>query len=231
VVAISEHVRQSFVELGLPPERLETIHYGLAPAAAAPGLGGRLREEWGLPAEALVVGAVGRLVEQKGHATLLEAAARLRDCFPSLHLVLVGEGELAAALRARADALGLGDRLHLLGWRPDADACMAAFDVLAHPSRWEGLGLVLLEAMARARPIVASRVSAIPEIVADGQTGRLVEPDDPDALARALADLLADPVRRQALGAAGRRRLEERFTVERMTAATVGVYDRANVRD
>jgi glycosyltransferase involved in cell wall biosynthesis len=216
VIAISDHVRGSFADLGVPAEKLTTVHYGLEPAA-----GGRARAELGVPADGTLLGVVGRLVEQKGHDVLLRALAEL----PGARLAVVGAGPAERDLRARA--AGLAERVHWLGWRPDGAACIAAFDVFVHPSRWEGLGLVLLEAMALARPIVASRVSAIPEIVVDGETGWLVPPDDPAALAGALRAAIEDPEEARRRGQAGRRRLDARFTVERMTAATTAVYDRA----
>jgi glycosyltransferase involved in cell wall biosynthesis len=216
VIGISDHVGRSFADLGVPVEKLTTIHYGLEPAEA-----GRARAELGIPHDGPLLGAVGRLVEQKGHDVLLRALAEL----PGARLAIVGEGPAEADLRARAASLG--DRVHWLGWRPDGAECMAAFDVFVHPSRWEGLGLVLLEAMALARPIVASRVSAIPEIVVDGETGWLVPPDDPAALAGALRAAIDDPAEARRRGLAGRRRLDACFTVARMTAATTAVYDRA----
>jgi glycosyltransferase involved in cell wall biosynthesis len=224
LIAISDHVRRSFEQLGAPAEKLVTVHYGLeAPSAdLAPEA---VRARLGVPPGAFVVGAVGRLVPQKGHAVLLDALARV----PAVWLVLVGEGELEPSLRARAAELGLSDRVRFLGWRADAPELIGGFDVFAHPSLWEGFGLVLLEAMARGVPVVASRVSAIPEIVVDGQTGRLVPPRDPIALAEALAELVADRPGAAALGQAGRRRLDQQFTVDRMAAETIQVYDRATV--
>ncbi len=218
VIAISDHVRRSFAELGVPAEKLSTVYYGIEPSE-----GGRARAELGIPSDGPLLGAVGRLVEQKGHDVLLRALAEL----PGARLAIVGGGPAEADLRTQAASLG--ERVHWLGWRPDGAACMAAFDVFVHPSRWEGLGLVLLEAMALARPIVASRVSAIPEIVVDGETGWLVPPDDHRALAGALREAIDDPAEAGRRGRAGRRRLEACFTVARMTAATTAVYDRAVV--
>jgi glycosyltransferase involved in cell wall biosynthesis len=226
-IAISEHVRRSFVALGVPAERITTVRYGLA-ADSGTRLGQReARARLGLPAEGEVIGAVGRLVAQKGHIELVRALAWLGDRFPKARVVLIGDGELREAIAGEARRLGVAERVDSLGWRRDAAACMPAFDVFAQPSHWEGFGLVLLEAMAAGVPIVASRASAIPEVVEEGVTGLLVPPGDADALAGALATVLADPERARAMGAAGRARLEARFGVERMARETVAVYDRA----
>lgn len=216
VIGISEHVARAFVQLGLPAATMRAVHYGLDPAS--PGDRAAARAALGLPPDAPVVGTVGRLVPQKGHDLLVAALAHLP---PDVHLAIIGEGERRDALLQQARTLGLDDRVHLAGWRPDAAALMAAFDLFALPSRWEGFGLVLLEAMAQSLPVVASRVSAIPEIVIDGETGRMVPPDDVPALAVALSHVLASPGR---LGANGRRRLEQCFTVDRMVDATLAAY-------
>jgi glycosyltransferase involved in cell wall biosynthesis len=224
IICISAAVRD-FVRdrIGVPGRLLTVVHYGLEPGDHAPPAV-TLRAELGIPADAPVVGMVGRLTEQKGHVYLLDAFARLRARHPDAWLVLVGNGELRAPLERQAAELGIAERVRFTGYRTDGAALMRQMDVVTAPSIFEGFGLVLLEGMAAGRPIVASRVSAIPEIVADGETGTLVPPRDPAALANAIGALLADPARADALGAAGRARLAERFTVEKMVRETAGVY-------
>jgi len=155
--------------------------------------------------------AVARLSRQKGVDLLLRAFARLRA--GDLDLLVAGDGPERAALFAERDRLGLGERVHFLGTvEPASVACLyRGALVVACPSRWEGLPLVCLEAMASARAVVAAAVDGVPDAVADGETGLLVPPEDPEALADALGALLADPARRRALGARGRTVVCERF--------------------
>ena len=162
-----------------------------------------LRGELQLPPDALLVGMVCRLIEQKGVVYGLRAFARIAPQFPSAHLVIAGDGPRRAALESEAKTLGVADRVHFLGWRDDAPPVLAALDVLLMPSLWEGFGLVMLEAMAQTVPIIGSAVSAIPEVMVDGETGRLVPPRDVGALAQALGELLDDEAAAAAHGAAG----------------------------
>jgi len=169
---------------------------------------------------------VGRLTEQKGHTYLLDAFAQVMRVLPAARLLVIGDGELRPTLERRATRLGLHGSVIFTGRREDVPRLMMALDVLALPSLWEGFGLVLLEAMAAGKPIVASRVSAIPEIVADGETGLLVPPRDVKALAQALLALLHDPQRATEMGRRGRLRLEQEFTVERMVSQTEAAYEK-----
>jgi glycosyltransferase involved in cell wall biosynthesis len=123
-----------------------------------------------------------------------------------------------------ASELKLNSHVSFLGYRSDASQLIYDFDIFVHPSRWEGFGLVFLEAMAAGVPIIATRTSAIPEIVEDGETGLLVPVDDEDALSDALSLLLADPPLRKQMGMAGRRRLDEHFSVQKMVERTAQIY-------
>jgi glycosyltransferase involved in cell wall biosynthesis len=172
-----------------------------------------------------VVGNVAALTDHKDHATLLEAAPLVLARVPSARFVVVGDGDLRHALEARAAALGLGDRWIWTGFRSDVDALLPCFAVFCLSSRSEGLGTSVLDAMNFGLAVVATAAGGIPEAVEDGLTGRVVPIQDPRALADALVDLLADPVRRDAMGRAGRRRFEERFTVDRMVEETLRVYE------
>ncbi|MCD4685781.1 MAG: glycosyltransferase, partial [Anaerolineae bacterium] len=149
---------------------------------------------------------------------------------PDAHYVLAGDGDLRAALKTEAQSLGIAERVHFLGWRSDAYAVFAALDVFLAPSLWEGFGLVFLEAMALNLPVISTRVSAIPEVVQDGETGWLVPPCDADAIAAALLEALIQPEERQTRGAAGRQRLEQQFTVGAMVTHTLDVYRRLEAR-
>lgn len=209
---------------GIPPERVVTVRYGLEPLTYPPGQRERVRAEWNIPADAPLVGFFGRLVDQKGVDVLLRAWGGLQEDYPAARLVIVGDGVLRAELESLADALGVCGSVIFAGWQSDASLLMPACDVLTMPSRWEGFGLVALETMSAARPLVASRVSALPEIVDDLHTGLLVPPGDPDALAEAIGGLLADPAWASALGQAGYQRLVDVFAVDKMVQATLDVY-------
>ena len=151
--------------------------------------------------------AVGRLEPQKGFDVLIEAIALCHDRGHDVRLRIVGEGSQRGALEGLIRRHGLTDRVELVGQRPDVAALMQASDVFVHAARWEGFGIVLLEAMSAQLPIVATRVAAIPEIVLDGVTGLLVSPDDPEDLAGSLARLMQDPQLATTLGRAGNERL------------------------
>jgi glycosyltransferase involved in cell wall biosynthesis len=219
----SFHLRQS----GVDQSRVTTIHYGYDPLPAAAPDPGDARRELGLPEDVPVILAVGRLVEQKGHDVLLRAVPLMRRTPAEPHVAIVGEGDRRTALAALARDLGIATRVHLMGWRGDVPRLMRAATLLAHPARWEGFGLVLLEAMAARLPIVATAVSAIPEIVETDQSGVVVPPDDPPALAQALDRLLGDPPLCARLADRAHRRLTAQFSPVRMVRAHEELYDAA----
>ena len=213
VIAITEALKRFNVErVGLPAEKLEVVHYGLDAPPAAWGENADL----GLPADARVLLSISRLVPQKGLDVAVRALARVRDEEPRAVLVVLGEGPERERLA--------GDGVYLPGRVGDVAAWLGRAELLVHPARWEGFGLALLEAMLAGKPVVATRVSSIPEIVVDGETGLLVPPDDPDALAAAILRVLRDPGR---LGEAGLARARSEFSVERMSSRTLAVYERA----
>ena len=224
LIAISDAVRTFLERAGHHRAKLLTIRYGLdelpsarsePPPAAA-----------GIPPEAPLALAVGRLIAQKDHATLLRAFARVRSALPEARLAILGAGPLETETRALVAELGLVDAVALPG-RTDIRDWLERADVFVHTSRWEGFGIVLLEAMLAGLPVVATRVSAVPEVVADGETGVLVEAGDVAALAAALEALLSDAERAAALGEAGRRRARDEFSVGRMAERTHAVYEEA----
>jgi glycosyltransferase involved in cell wall biosynthesis len=176
------------------------------------------RAALGLAPTAPAVIAVGELTVRKNLALLLDAAAPLRERHPDLAILVVGEGIEARALRERADALRLGAHVRFLGFRRDVPDLLAAADVLAHPSRVEGFGYAIAEAMAAGLPVVATDASSIPEVVVHGETGILFPPDDVVALRAGLSAYLDDPGRRGEDGRRGRERAEREFSAERRLA-------------
>jgi glycosyltransferase involved in cell wall biosynthesis len=171
--------------------------------------------------------AVGRLERQKGFDVLVDAVARSIAGGADLRLDICGEGTQRASLQARIERHGVAERIRLLGQRDDVARRMLEADVLVHPARWEGFGLVLLEAMRAGLPVIATRVGAIPEVVADGVSGLLVEPDDAAGLAAALDLVATDDALLARLGAAGHERLRTDFPPQRTARATSDVYDDA----
>jgi len=224
LIAISDAVRRFLERAGHDPAKLVTVHYGLDELPAARS--DPTPAEAGIPAGAPLVVAVGRLIEQKDHATLLRAFARVHGELPDARLAILGGGPLEGETRALADELGLAGAVALPG-RTEIRDWLERADVFAHSSRWEGFGIVLLEAMLAGLPVVATRVSAVPEVVAEGETGLLVEPGDDAALGRALALLVAEPPRARSLGEAGRARARSEFSVARMTERTIELYREA----
>lgn len=195
------------------------VHYGLAPGPSPPPV-----PRW---RDGLRMLAVGRLERQKGFDVLIDAVARARADNSELRVDICGEGSQRTELQALIERLGVADLVRLLGQRDDVQELMLQADVLVHPARWEGFGLVLLEAMRAGLPVLATNVGAIPEVVKEGTSGLLVQPDDAAALAAAMARIAADDDLLARLGAAGRERLTEVFQPERTAIATRDVYEAA----
>jgi glycosyltransferase involved in cell wall biosynthesis len=184
-----------------------------------------LREEYDLPADGPIVGVVARLEPEKGHPTLLEAWPLVVAAVPDATLLVVGEGSRREALEVMANELGVAHRVVFTGRRDDMPAVTAALDVAVLPSYREALGLSVLEAMALSRPVVASNVGGIPEMIEDGRTGLLVPPHDAEALATAIIRLLRDHPLADTLARAGHDLVHERFCIELMVRAVEDIYD------
>jgi glycosyltransferase involved in cell wall biosynthesis len=224
IIAISDAVHRFLEQAGLPPQKIVTIRYGLDDLPSAPSE--TRPEDLGLPASAPLILSIGRLTRQKDHPTLLRAFVRARERHPEAYLALLGIGPLEAETRALVASLGLEGSVLLPG-RCEIRDWLGRATLFAHTSRWEGFGLVLLEAMLASLPIVATRVSAVPEVVAEGETGLLFEPGDIVGIGDAISALLSNPERSRALGRAGLQRAQSHFSTARMTAETIAVYEKA----
>jgi glycosyltransferase involved in cell wall biosynthesis len=184
-----------------------------------------LREEYGMDPDSPIVGVVGRLELEKGHPTLLEAWPLVLAAVPKAYLLIVGEGSRLDALHDIVREQGIERHVVFTGRRDDIPAVTAAFDVAVLPSYREAQGLTILEAMALSRPVVASNVGGIPEMIEDGVTGLLVPPSDPPALAAAVVRLLRDHQLADMIGRAGHDLVHDRFCVQLMVNAVQSLYD------
>jgi sugar transferase (PEP-CTERM/EpsH1 system associated) len=201
---------------GFPASRILTIQNGVDLTRFASPDRGSARAALGIPPDAVAIGTAGRLVPVKDQANLIEALARLRDHCPNFVGIIAGDGPLRDELAALAAARGLGDRLRLLGHRPDVERVYAALDVFVLPSRSEGMSNTILEAMASGVCVVATRVGGAEELVDDGSTGLLVPREDSAALAEALKCVVSDAQRRSRMGEAARAKAQSEFSLPRM---------------
>ena len=186
-----------------------------------------LHEEYLIPADAQIVGVVARLEAEKGHRTLLEAWPLVLAEVPSARLLIIGEGSERDSLEAQVASLGIEDRVVFTGRREDVPAVTAALDVAVLPSYREAQGLSVLEAMALGRPVIASRVGGIPEMIEDGVSGLLVEPHDCDALAAGIVRLLTDHPLADMIAHRGHELVHDRFCIELMVHSISDLYDQA----
>lgn len=198
--------------LGIDKSKVHVVPNGIP---LRTGVRARLRSELALAPGELLIVSVGNLYAVKGHAVLIDALARLRER-GGWRVAIAGRGEEEPRLRAQAAALGIGDRVHLLGFRDDVADILAAGDVFTMPSLSEGLPLALVEGMSFGLPVVVTRVGGVPEVVTDGVEGLIVPPSDACSLATALEALLQDPARRQQMGAAARTRAIRDYALSTM---------------
>lgn len=231
VVTTGEDGRDILIrQAGVAPERIVAIPTGVDTERFHPERADRLRlrRELGIPEDTPVVGIVAVIRRRKGHLILLEAmlSPPLRE--QGVHLVVAGEGPIRGPVEARVEALGLRERVHFLGYREDVPDVLAACDVVALPSiMGEGVPQTILQALALGRPVVASDVAGIRQVVRHGETGLLVPAEDPQALSQAIARLLAEPELGRRLGEAGRAVAVSTYAVHRMADAMERVYGEA----
>jgi glycosyltransferase involved in cell wall biosynthesis len=232
LIAVSRAIVRKLEDEGRVGAPISLIYNGVDLAryseqAACP----TLLQEFDIPADASIVGVVARLEPEKGHPTLLEAWPAVLRQVPGARLLIVGEGSQRELLEVQAASLGLLDSVApavlFTGRRDDVPAVTAALDVAVLPSYREAQGLSILEAMALSRPVVASAVGGIPEMIDDGRTGLLVPPKDAAALAAAITRLLRDPAEATRIGRAGHDLVHERYCVEQMVRAVETIYDDA----
>jgi glycosyltransferase involved in cell wall biosynthesis len=203
------------------PDQLRVVVSGVPTAAVRTGSGGPVRRELGIPDDAPVVLTVTRLMDQKAPLDFVAAARRVLEALPSAHALLAGDGPLREQVAAAAAGQ---PRLHVLGLREDVPDLLAAADVVAFSSLWEGLGRALTEAVLAGRPVVATAVNGVPDLVVDGVTGYLTPPGRPEELARRILQVLQRPDRGTELGVAGAARIAGSFDVAEMVRELDALY-------
>ncbi len=213
VIALSRYYESFLRDQGVAADRLVLIPSGLREVPVAVTT----------PCRPMHYGMMGRFSEEKNHRMFLQAAAKVHAMRPEARFLIAGQGPLEEAVRAETARLGLGHVIDFCGYRT-ADDFFADIGVYVIPSKIENLPYSILEAMARGRPVIGTRVGGIPDLIADGQTGRLVDPEDIEALARAMLELADDPVRADMWGRAGRAKVEAEFDAGRSATAHIGLY-------
>ncbi len=228
ILVPSDFQRRKLLARGISPARVIVVPHGLDVASFLGRAGSReaTRRAMGLAGDDPVLLAVGRLELVKGHRYLLQALPTLLATYPRLRLWVAGEGSLRPRLAQQAASLGVAETVDFLGYRDDVPSLLAACDLVVLPSLEESFGLVVLEAMAAGKPVVATRVGGIPEVMAGSENGWLVPPANPGALAAAIREALSQPAEAARRAQAGAQRVRERFQVSTMTESIAQLYRR-----
>ncbi|HEX67912.1 MAG TPA: glycosyltransferase, partial [bacterium] len=221
VIAISYAVKDFLLKLGFPKKKIVVIHYGLGEISLT---GKSVRKELLIPEDKIVITCVARLYPQKGHIYLIQALEKIKKTYSNFVCLLVGDGPLRNELEREVKRRNLEKEVIFMGWRNDVGDILAGSDFLVLPSLWEGFGLVILEAMSLHKPVVATRVGPIPEIIIEEKTGILVSPQNVEELSNAILRMISEPELRRKMGEAGWRRLRENFSLEKMIEKYVKFY-------
>jgi len=223
---VSQHTTENLIKFEkISPQKTTTIVNGIDGAKYDIAIDkGQKRKELGLKETGPIVGACVRLTEQKGLSYLLEAVQRIKPHFPDISVVVAGEGPLEQRLINQCRDSGIDKNVFFLGPRLDIPEILKLLDIYVLPSVWEGLPMILLEAMAAECPIIASRVGGVPGIIENGLNGSLVEPKNPEALATEITGVLKDRRLRDKYASEGLRVFREKYTVAAMTRQYERLY-------
>ncbi|MFC1643538.1 glycosyltransferase [Chlamydiota bacterium] len=224
-ICVSNSVREFLNDKGkIRPDKLNVVHNGINLEEFIPDKSPeQIKRELGIEKK-IIIGSVGRLHKQKGYEYLLKAAALLKKDLSDFSLLIVGDGPLKNDLVLLSKSLKIEDLVIFTGFRSDIANILNAIDIFVLPSVWEGFGLVVAEAMALSKPVVATNVDGVPEIVEDGVTGFIVEPENPEIIAKRIKDILDNPEKMDEMGKEGRIRVEDFFTVDRMVDGVENLY-------
>ena len=225
-IVVSDSLRQILMEKrGIPAYRVVRIYNGIELGQYHPDAQyGNLKKEWGIPQDVPLIGAIGRMVWQKGFNYFIKAVPDIVRVVPEARFLLVGDGSLKDKLRMKSEELRVQDKVVFTGFRRDIKRLLSAIDILVIPSLLEGFPMITLEAMAMAKPIVATNIDGIKEQITNEQNGILITPKDHAALAIAIIGLFRNKERAQKLGLSARKKVEQEFSVEKMVAETEKVY-------
>ncbi len=223
-IAISDAIARVLAGGGVEAWRITTIHSSIVPVEPVPGARDEVLSELGWPRESFVIGDVAALEDHKGHVDLIDAFALVVAKNDTARLALIGDGSRRGELEARAAQLHLSDRVRFLGHRTDIPRLLSALDLFAMTSRQEGLCTSILDAMSAGVPVVATDAGGIPEIVRDGETGRLAPRENPAAIAELILDAAQNPGVSRSLAERARRMVANEFGVDGMARKTLGVY-------
>lgn len=226
VVGVSEDISADMEAHGVPAEKIIVIDNGVNMSRFKDKTkAASIRKELGIAKDTVIIGTAGSLKCVKGHTFLLQAAVKvLRSCNKEVKLLIVGDGELREELEAEARGLGIEDNVIFTGYRTDVEDVLRSLDLFVLPSLREGLPMVLLEAMASRKPVVASRVGAIPKVVEGTECGQLVEPGDADALAATLTALIKNKKKMRLMGERGYEKVLEDYSSEKMARKYLAIY-------
>jgi glycosyltransferase involved in cell wall biosynthesis len=226
IVAVSKAVKDDVLKYdGVPGSKVEIIYNGVDLSKFLDTNGNAIRNEFGIPLGAPVLGTVGRLTLQKGQRYLLEAVSQLRGKFPRLVLLVVGDGPLKNELKEYAKTLGIQESVIFTGSRRDVPSLLAAMDVFVLPSLWEGLSISLIESMAAGKPVITTDIAPIREVVNTDKVGILVPPKNSTTLADAVEILLRDRKLAGRLGMAARERVFSTFNIETTIRRYTGIFE------
>jgi len=223
-IAISQKIKDIMVTDGIAAERITVVHSGIDLQRFARVVGDHLLEEFSLKPDERVVINVAHLAGHKGQKYLVRAIPHVLAALPKVRFFIIGEGELMAELQALSDSLGLKQALIFTGFRKDVGAFYQIADLFVMSSVQEGLGTAVLDALALGKPVVAANAGGIPEIIRDGETGRLVAAADPQALAQGIVEMLTHKDQAQRMAGRGQALVQEQFSIDAMVENNLAVY-------
>ncbi len=223
-IAISDAIKNILIRAGISDAKIKLVKSCIDIKKLDNAEIKDVRSELGIGNDAIVIGNVAHMADHKGQIYLVRAAAIVKERYPDVRFVIVGDGELRSELESAARELELKESMIFTGFRMDVPSFLATFDIFAFPSHMEGLGTSVLDAMAFSKPVVSTMAGGIPEVVSNGINGILVPPKDPEAFANALIKMIESKDLRESFGRAGRRIVESHFSIDKVVKGTLDFY-------